>query len=91
MEHVDHTMMAIKSDYHPPFRWFADVYQSDLLLAEQDHGHEESKIRNTEGWEKRFLRGVELFYNKHNINVCDPNEVQADKQQVLQFLKQVKP
>lgn len=91
MEHVDHTMVAIKNNYHPPFRWFADVHQSDLLLAEQDHGHEESKIRNTEGWEKRFLRGVELFYNKHNINVCDPNEVQADKQQVLQFLKQVKP
>ena len=91
MEHVDHTMVAINNGYHPPFRWFADVYQSDQLITEQDHGHSESKIRNTEGWEKRFLRGVELFYNKHNINVCDPQQPVPTKAQVIEYLKQTRP
>lgn len=90
MEHVDHTMMTIKNNYHPPFRWFADVFQSEKLLKEQDHNHGESKIRKTNDWQHNFMLGVRRFQQKHSINVCDPNEPTANKQQVVKFLKKIK-
>lgn len=91
MEHVDHTMEAINAGYHPPFRWFADVHNSDVLVSEQDHGHSESKIRKSGDWMENFQRAVALFYNKHDINVCDPNQITADKDDVIEFLKSKKP
>jgi GT2 family glycosyltransferase len=91
MEHVDHTMQIIQSGYHPPFRWFADVADSNQLIHEQDRAHSESKIRDDKEWQKRFIAGVELFHKKFNINVCNPREVYADKTQVIEFLKDIKP
>lgn len=91
MEHVDHTMQIIQAGYHPPFRWFADIHNSHQLIAEQDRGHEKSKIRSNEEWKKRFVAGVKLFHEKFNINVCDPTEIHADKTQVIEFLKDIKP
>lgn len=90
MEHVDHTMQIIQAGYHTPFRWFADLHCSDKLIHEQDRGHEKSKIRSNEEWKKRFVAGVKLFYEKFNINVCDPTEIYADKTQVVEFLRDVK-
>lgn len=90
MEHVDHTMQIIQAGYHPPFRWFADIADSYDLIHEQDRGHSNSKIRDDKEWQKRFVAGVELFHKKFNINVCNPKEVYADKQQVVEFLKDLK-
>lgn len=87
MEHVDHTMEAINAGYHPPFRWFADVKDSDLLIGEQDHNHSDSKIRSRDDWTENFKRGVSLFYEKHHINVCDPNQVCDTKDDVMAYLK----
>lgn len=91
MEHVDHTMMIIQDGSHPPFRWFADILDSHKLVAEQDNNHSDSKIRDDKEWTKRFMKGVELFHEKFNINVCNPGEVSADKDQVVEYLKSVKP
>jgi len=91
MEHVDHTMETIKAGYHPPFRWFADIHNSDVLLSEQDHGHSDSKIRSESDWMKNFQTAVALFYDKHNINVCDPNQETASKDDAVNFLKCIKP
>lgn len=91
MEHVDHTMQIIQAGYHPPFRWFADILNSDQLLHEQDRGHSESKIRDDDQWKDRFLKGVKRFHDKFNINVCNPAEISADKEQVIEFLKSLKP
>ena len=91
MEHVDHTMETIKAGYHPPFRWFADVHNSDVLISEQDHGHSDSKIRASDDWSKNFQQAVGLFYNKHAVNVCDPNQETASKDDAVNFLKCVKP
>lgn len=90
MEHVDHTMRTIQSGFHPPFRWFADVANSDQLLIDQDQSLSSSKIRKTSDWQHNFMFGVKRFQDKYSINVCDPNEPTADKQQVIEFLKQIK-
>lgn len=87
MEHVDHTMQLILAGYHPPFRWFADVATSNKLIQEQDHNHEESKIRRSDEWLEQFKYGVERFYNKFGINVCGANQPTADKQEVIRYMK----
>ena len=91
MEHVDHTMQAILKDFHPPFRWFADIKNSHHLLDEQDREHEKSEIREKDDWVERFQKGVGLFYEKFDVNVCDPNETVASKKEVVEYLKKVKP
>lgn len=35
-EHVDHTFRIIKHGFHPPFRWFADLSNSDKFIEELD-------------------------------------------------------
>ena len=91
MEHVDHTMLACVEGFHPPFRWFADLYQSDMLIHEQDQGHQASKIRSEQQWLEDFKFGVERFYNKFNVNVCSVNQTVTDKDDVIKFLRDVKP
>lgn len=90
MEHVDHTMQVIKAGYHPPFRWFADVTNSDKLITEQDNNHSDSVIRKDQEWINNFKHGVERFYHKFDINVCSNNQQCADKEQVIQSLKRIK-
>lgn len=89
MEHVDHTMMAIKQGFHPPFRWFVDIENSNRLLDEQDRNHSESTIR-TGDWLKHFRDGVSRFKSKFNIDVCNPREKVADISTVIDYLKGVK-
>jgi len=36
LEHVDHTYQIIKSGYHPPFFWFADLWNSREMIEELD-------------------------------------------------------
>ena len=91
MEHVDHTMLACVEGFHPPFRWFADLHESDRLIHEQDQGHEKSKIRSEEQWLDDFKFGVERFYNKFEINVCSINQPVPEKDEVIGFLREVKP
>ena len=91
MEHVDHTMQIIQAGYHPPFRWFADIANSHELVHEQDRGHSESKIRDDEEWKNRFMDGIRRFHDKFDINVCNPREITATKDDVVKFLKNIKP
>ena len=90
MEHVDHTMRIINAGYHPPFRWFADVADSDKLIGDQDPGLVESKIRNEEEWRDNFVHGVKLFHQRYGINVCSTEQVNDTKEQVLEYLRKVK-
>lgn len=90
MEHVDHTMRIINAGYHPSFRWFADVADSDQLLADQDPTLVESKIRNEEEWRDNFAHGVKLFHQRYGINVCSVEQINDTKEQVLEYLRKVK-
>jgi len=90
MEHVDHTMAAIKAGFHPPFRWFADLEDSDNWLDEQDRGHGESTIRRG-NWMDNFRNGVERFKSKFSIDVCNPHEKCDSMSTVIEYLRSVKP
>lgn len=91
MEHVDHTMRVINAGHHPPFRWFADVAESDKLIGDQDPSLVESKIRNEEEWHENFVHGVKLFHERYGVNVCSTEQINDTKEQVVEYLKNVKP
>lgn len=86
MEHVDHTMEIIKKKYHPPFRWFIDLENSNDYIIDQDFNHNKSKIRSGD-WITNFRKGVERFKNKHNIDVTNPSQQYSELSEVLKFFK----
>ena len=88
MEHVDHTMDIINKGYHPPFRWFIDLENSNRYIVDQDENHNKSTIRKG-NWLKHFEAGVERFKNKWNINVVDPYQKYADINSVIDYFKKL--
>ena len=90
MEHVDHTMEIIKAGMHPPFRWFADIADSNLYIQEQDEGHEQSEIRRDSSWIKNFHNAADYFAQKQGFDVRSPQQLVASKQETLAFLKLIK-
>lgn len=65
-EHVDLTYRIIKAGYHPPFWWFADIYNSHEYLTEAPGAIDNSSIANkTEQWQKNIMEGREVYREKH--------------------------
>lgn len=65
-EHVDHTYRIIKAGYHPPFWWFADIFESEKYLTEAEGAIDNSSIANkTEQWQKNVYGGREIYKRKH--------------------------
>ena len=58
LEHVDHTYQIIKAGYHPPFRWFADLEDSYLLLKELDLLQQQSLLKTNK---KKLLYRAKFF------------------------------
>jgi GT2 family glycosyltransferase len=85
-EHVDHTYRIIKAGYHPPFWWFADIYDSHKYLTEAPDAINNSSIANkTEQWEKNVYGGREIYKEKHGHYPNQPPFVTKDD--VVKFLK----
>ena len=87
MEHVDHTMEAIYKGYHPPFRWFIDLENSNEYIQDQDKNHSKSTIRKGD-WLKHFHAGVKRFKDKFNIDVTSPYQKYAELDDVINYFKQ---
>jgi len=88
-EHVDHTYRIIKAGYHPPFWWFADLYDSHKYLTEAPDAINNSSIaNNTEQWNKNVYGGREIYKQKHGHYPNEPPFVSKD--QVIQTIKQLK-
>jgi len=65
-EHVDLTYRIIKAGYHPPFWWFADIYNSQEYLTEAPGAIDNSSIAGKkEQWEKNVYGGREKYKIKH--------------------------
>jgi hypothetical protein len=82
-------MMAINKNYHPPFRWFADIVNSNEYIVDQDINHNKSTIRKGD-WLTHFKAGVERFNSKFGIDVTDPRQHVCDLQAVISKLKEIK-
>ena len=88
-EHVDHTYRIIKAGYHPPFWWFADIFDSHKYLTEAPNAINNSSIaNNTEQWGKNVYGGRELYKRKHGHYPNQPPFV--TKEEVIKSLNNLK-
>jgi GT2 family glycosyltransferase len=88
-EHVDHTYRIIKEGYHPPFWWFADLYESHKYLTEAPEAINNSSIaNNTEQWNKNVYGGREIYKQKHGHYPNEPPLI--TKEHVIEIIKQLK-
>ena len=88
-EHVDHTYRIIKAGYHPPFWYFADLYNSHKFLTEAPEAIDKSTIANdSEQWKKNVYDGREIYLKKHGHYPNMPPY--TSDEQVLDSLKKIK-
>lgn len=92
LEHVDHTYQIIKKGFHPPFRWFADVFESEKLLKDIVPDHQNSKIRSEEDFIKNFFDNHNKFIKKNNFAVVNgqgPAENEYSEEDVVKSLQNI--
>jgi len=92
MEHVDHTYKAIKNNFHPPFRYFADIHNSKNYLKDILPDHQNSKIRNESNFQEIFKNGLDLFIKKNGFSVVNgygPKENFVDEKTCREKLKEI--
>lgn len=90
MEHVDHTAAIIKAGMHPPFRWFADIADSNKYIEEIDRAHSGSEIRRDQKWIENFHKAADHFAQKFDFDVRNPHATTASKEETLNTIKQIK-
>jgi GT2 family glycosyltransferase len=90
MEHVDHTFFISQAGMTSPFRWFADIADSNKYIEELDKNHSGSEIRRDGKWIANFQKAVARFAEKSNINVTGPTDVFWTKEQTIDIIKQIK-
>lgn len=90
MEHVCHTQQIIKAGMHPPFRWFADIADSNKYIEEIDRAHSGSEIRRDQKWIENFHKAADYFLNKNGFDVRNPHATVASKEETLNTIKQIK-
>jgi glycosyltransferase involved in cell wall biosynthesis len=66
-EHVEHTFQAIKSNFHPPFWYFADIENSWEYLTDIPNSIEQSTIARTPEWNENFKKGTDHYKRKHGM------------------------
>jgi GT2 family glycosyltransferase len=87
-DHVEHTYRIIKDGFHPPFWWFADIANSDELLAIQSAALDNSAIAKSDEWYNNLRQGMEKYRLKHG---WVPNQTpQVSQQTVIKHLKHIK-
>jgi GT2 family glycosyltransferase len=88
-EHVDHTYQIIKSGYHPPFWWFADVNDSERLIGTNPQSITNSTMsKNTDKWLGNVAKNSEIYKNKNGNYPAQTRLASFDE--VLLSLKQIK-
>ena len=90
VEHIDHTYDVYLKGMTTPFRWFADIANSEQYIEELDRNHEQSTIRKDQSWILNFHKAADRFKQKHNIDIRNPHEKQATRQEVLDCVKEIR-
>lgn len=90
MEHVDHTAAIIEAGMHPPFRWFADIADSNKYIEEIDRAHSGSEIRRDQKWIENFHKAADHFEQKYRFDVRNPHTTTASKEETINIIKQIK-
>ena len=88
-EHVDHTYTIIKAGYHPPFWWFADLANSQQLIASQKNAiNNSTTAKNTDTWLRNVHINAEKYNKKHGHYPAQALDTPQDK--VVEILKRLK-
>lgn len=90
VEHVDHTFFIAQAGMTSPFRWFADIADSNKYIEEIDRNHSGSEIRKDEKWMLNFQKAVVRFAEKSKINITGPTDIFWTKEQTIDIIKQIK-
>jgi hypothetical protein len=64
-EHVEHTYRIIKSGFHTPFGWFADIANSNKYLINIPNCMENSTIAKDPLWKNNSEKGEKYFKSIH--------------------------
>jgi len=88
-EHVDHTYRIIKKGFHPPFWYFADIFNSHHFLTEHKDAIEKSAIsKNNKTFLENVKKGSEIYIKKHGHAPNNPpRTLESD---VIEMLKHIK-
>ena len=88
-EHVDHTYQIIKAGCHPPFWWFADIFDSHKFIASQKDAIENSTTsKNTKEWLDNVRENAEIYKSKNGwYPAMTP---QSTQEEVVTALKHIK-
>lgn len=90
-EHVDHTLRIINSNGHPPFWWFADIFDSIVYLDVQHDSIKRSvTAEDKERWLDNINKGREIYKEKHGFypNMC-PITTQSELLNNLKAIKDI--
>ena len=89
-EHVDHTQQIINAGYHPPFWWFADIFESDKYITTSESAIKNSSTsQKSKEWLDNVQKNAEVYKTK---NGHYPNQTECfNLDAVASFLKKIKP
>jgi len=88
-EHVDHTYNIIKANLHPPFWWFADIFNSHKFIEPQKNAIGNSTTsKNTDAWMENVRINAEKYRVKHGHYPAQAPDSSIET--VTQTLKQLK-
>jgi GT2 family glycosyltransferase len=88
-EHVDHTYRIIKSNLHPPFWYFADIYNSHEYLSEMPDAIKKSSInKDSKEWLECVSTGREVYHKKHGHYPNEATHISITN--VTKILKKIK-
>lgn len=90
MEHVDHTFFIAEAGMTTPFRWFADIADSNKYIEEMDKNHAGSQIRKDEKWIANFKKAVARFAEKSKIDVTNPYQPSCSEEEAVEKVKLIK-
>jgi len=89
LEHVHSTYEASLKGFTSPWRWFADIHDSEKYLKDIVPDHQQSIIRN-ENFQETFKNGLDNFISKNGFSVVrgyGPPEPITDEKDCLKFMK----
>jgi glycosyltransferase involved in cell wall biosynthesis len=92
LEHVSHTLEIAEKGYTSPFRWFADIHDSEKYIKDIDKNHEGSKIRNEKDFHEQFKKNLDIFITQHGFSVVGgygPPEKFYTEEETIKQLKQI--
>lgn len=89
-EHVELTYRIIKAGLHPPFWWFADLYDSTEYVREIEGAIENSSIANNkEQWKKNVSEGAAWYKHLHGHYPAQIADASIERvNEVLGYIKQ---